>query len=352
MQILIFKLWWCTWTFLMIVSCLYVFFFFFFNFQKSYFCSFNCTTQSRTKICKKSKHCSQEWNLLKTFFLHNFSNFTWILLFLFIHMYLSLLLKMINGFSWPEKKIIASPCNYETASGARRATRQRVKPQASIKQHKSPAQEHKQVCNRTAGPELIIKWSGVLPYCCLAVRACVALCNSAGLQIIWRWVWALLSFHQREWCKERLSVELVQRFWLCLTGRYNSNQTNGSASQPCRKCFTHSNLQIHVRFLPTWPKLCTQLFKFTHPVFFPSFFRGYHFLRKGGIPNLQKVGNKNFMTPITDIPNPLNRLKLYWNQSFWTKLTHLWSSCDSLHFGHQKFYDPQYIWDPPFWRKW
>ena len=173
---------------------------------------------------------------------------------------------------FPDQKKNHSPCNYETASGARRATRQRVKPQASIKQHKSPAQEHKQVCNRTAGPELIIKWSGVLPYCCLAVRACVALCNSAGLQIIWRWVWALLSFHQREWCKERLSVELVRRFWLCVTGRYNSNQTNGSASQLCRQCFTHSNLQIHARFLPTWPIYFIRNSLNLHTVIFFFFF--------------------------------------------------------------------------------
>ena len=42
---------------------------------------------------------------------------------------------------------------------------------------------------------------------------------------------------------------------------------NGLTSQPCRECFTHPNLQIHIQFLPTWPILCTQLFKFTHPLF-------------------------------------------------------------------------------------
>ena len=42
---------------------------------------------------------------------HNFSNFTEILLILLIYMYLSLLLKMINGFSRPEK-IMASPFNF------------------------------------------------------------------------------------------------------------------------------------------------------------------------------------------------------------------------------------------------
>ena len=56
--------------------------------------------------------------------------------------------------------------------------------------------------------------------------------------------------------------------------------------------------------------------------------------------------------PITDTPYLLNRLILYWNQPFWTKYTHyLWSSCDSLNFGHPKFYDPHIflpkIYDPP-----
>ena len=48
-----------------------------------------------------------------------------------------------------------------------------------------------------------------------------------------------------------------------------------------------------------------------------------------GVPNLQKVSinkigtpisaTKIYNTSITDTPYPLNRLKLYWNQSFWTK---------------------------------
>ena len=46
-----------------------------------------------------------------------------------------------------------------------------------------------------------------------------------------------------------------------------SPMDDGLASQPCRECFTHPNLQIHTQFLPTWPILCTQLFKFTHPVY-------------------------------------------------------------------------------------
>ena len=60
--------------------------------------------------------------------------------------------------------------------------------------------------------------------------------------------------------------------------------------------------------------------------------------------------------PITDTHYPLNRLKLYWNQYFWTKQTHcMWSSCDSLHYGHQKFYDPpiflsKNLWSPVYLR--
>ena len=60
----------------------------------------------------------------------------------------------------------------------------------------------------------------------------------------------------------------------------------------------------------------------------------YHFLRKGVGPKFTKksrrqqncdppyFGNKKVTPPpITDTPVPylLNRLKLYWNQSFWTK---------------------------------
>ena len=41
-------------------------------------------------------------------FLHYFSKFMGILLFVLKYMYISLLLKMINGFSWPAK-IMASP---------------------------------------------------------------------------------------------------------------------------------------------------------------------------------------------------------------------------------------------------
>ena len=48
------------------------------------------------------------------------------------------------------------------------------------------------------------------------------------------------------------------------------------------------------------------------------------------VPNLQKVSvdktvtppilaTKNLWPPITETPYPLYRLKLYWNQSFWTK---------------------------------
>ena len=51
-------------------------------------------------------------NLTKTpVFLHCFSKFMGILLFVLKHMYISLLLKMINGFSWPAK-IMVSPFNF------------------------------------------------------------------------------------------------------------------------------------------------------------------------------------------------------------------------------------------------
>ena len=59
--------------------------------------------------------------LTKTFvFLHNFSNFWRILLFILKYMYISLLLKMINGFSWPAK-IMASPfkCKFIVSMKAR-----------------------------------------------------------------------------------------------------------------------------------------------------------------------------------------------------------------------------------------
>ena len=52
-------------------------------------------------------------NLTKTpVFLHYFSKFMGILLFVLKHMYISLLLKMINGFSWPAK-IMVSPFKKE-----------------------------------------------------------------------------------------------------------------------------------------------------------------------------------------------------------------------------------------------
>ena len=47
-------------------------------------------------------------------FLHYFSKFMGILLFVLKYMHISLLLKMINGFSWPAK-IMASPFNFIAA---------------------------------------------------------------------------------------------------------------------------------------------------------------------------------------------------------------------------------------------
>ena len=48
-----------------------------------------------------------------TVFLHYFSKFMGILLFALKYMYISLLLKMVNGFSWPAK-IMASPFNIQS----------------------------------------------------------------------------------------------------------------------------------------------------------------------------------------------------------------------------------------------
>ena len=54
--------------------------------------------------------CPQEWDLPIPlfFFFHYFSKFMGILLFVLKYMYTSLLLKMINGFSWPAR-IMVSP---------------------------------------------------------------------------------------------------------------------------------------------------------------------------------------------------------------------------------------------------
>ena len=82
-----------------------------------------------------------------------------------------------------------------------------------------------------------------------------------------------------------------------------------------------------------------------------------------GVPNLQKrrcqkncdpppyFGNKNLVSPCPTNKThySLDRLKCI-KICLSNKVNTLWSSCDSLHFGHQFFptiYDPQYIWDPP-----
>ena len=85
-----------------------------------------------------------------------------------------------------------------------------------------------------------------------------------------------------------------------------------------------------------------------------------------GVPNLQKVDinkiatpyfdNKIFMTPHHQYTVPPKQAKVVLKSVFLNKIHYLWSSSDSLHFGHLKFmislfffpkiYDPQYIWDP------
>ena len=53
-------------------------------------------------------------------FLQNFSKFMGILLFVLKYMYIFLLLKIINGFSWPTK-IMASPFNHKISCGLKLA---------------------------------------------------------------------------------------------------------------------------------------------------------------------------------------------------------------------------------------
>ena len=72
------------------------------NYQKSYSFSFKHTTHNKTKILGNKKHY---WSVLKhetcqkkNIFLHNFSKFMGILLFVLKYMYICLLLKMIDGF--------------------------------------------------------------------------------------------------------------------------------------------------------------------------------------------------------------------------------------------------------------
>ena len=71
------------------------------------------------------------------------------------------------------------------------------------------------------------------------------------------------------------------------------------------------------------------------------------------VPNLQKVsinkiatpyfGNRHFMTPLPPIhPTPFQQAKIVLELSFLDRIN-LSSTCNSLHFGHQKCYDPPYF---------
>ena len=83
----------------------------FFQFSEIIFFSFKCTIHNKTKILefKNNVRVPSRMKLTKNpVFLNYFCKFTGILLFVLKYMYISLLLKMINGFSWPAK-IMASP---------------------------------------------------------------------------------------------------------------------------------------------------------------------------------------------------------------------------------------------------
>ena len=85
----------------------------FFNSQKSFSFLPNAPHIIKLKFyeIKNTVRVPSRMNLTKNpIFLHYFSKFMGILLFVLKYMYNSLLLKMINGFSWPAK-IISSPFN-------------------------------------------------------------------------------------------------------------------------------------------------------------------------------------------------------------------------------------------------
>ena len=76
------------------------------------------------------------------------------------------------------------------------------------------------------------------------------------------------------------------------------------------------------------------------------------FFGRGWVPNLQKVSLSKIATPLFrqqkfyDPPSPIHltpkQAKIVLKSIFLNKINtlYLWSSCDSLHFGHQNFYDP------------
>ena len=84
----------------------YLCIYYFFNSQKLFFFSFRCTTHNKTKILgnKNTVRVPSRMRLTKTsVFLHYFSKFWGILLFLLKYIYISMLLKITNEFSWQAK---------------------------------------------------------------------------------------------------------------------------------------------------------------------------------------------------------------------------------------------------------
>ena len=92
----------------MTISCEYTKFF---NFQKSFSFLSNAPHIIKQKFeeIENTVRVPSRMKLTENLvFLHYFSKFMGILFFVLNYMYISLLLKMINGFSWPSK-IMASP---------------------------------------------------------------------------------------------------------------------------------------------------------------------------------------------------------------------------------------------------
>ena len=84
-----------------------------FQFSEIIFFSFSCITHNKTKILggKNTVRVPSRMKLTKNpVFLHYFSKFMGILLFVLKYMFISLFLKIINGYSW-SANIMASPFN-------------------------------------------------------------------------------------------------------------------------------------------------------------------------------------------------------------------------------------------------
>ena len=79
--------------------------------------------------------------------------------------------------------------------------------------------------------------------------------------------------------------------------------------------------------------------------FFFFFFNGVPNLKKVGVKKFRPTdfGNKNFTTTPTHHHHrtlPPKQAKIVLKSVFFQQFNTLWPSCDSIHFGHHKFYDP------------